>query len=58
MKMNLKELREVFSQNKPIYKNLFHFVHNGFGLRDMGQSLSSIFPEISLSFPATSQIRI
>jgi hypothetical protein len=45
MKMNIEELREVFSQNKPIYKNLSQFSKICFYLRYIGQYLSDIFPE-------------
>jgi hypothetical protein len=34
-----------FFSKKPIYKILFQFVHICFYLRDIGQSLSDIFPE-------------
>jgi hypothetical protein len=45
MKMNLKELREVFSQNKPRYKILFHFVHNYHDLGDTNLNCSPSFQQ-------------
>jgi hypothetical protein len=49
MKTNLKSLREAFSHNKPIYKNLYQFSKLYFYLSDMGESLRGIFPEFSVA---------
>jgi hypothetical protein len=48
--MNIKELREVFSHNKPIYKNLSQFSKIYFYLRDIGESLRGHISRIAFFF--------
>ena len=52
MKTNLKNMREVFSQNKPIYKNLFRFIHKCHKFEGPNPSLSPSFQQFGKNFRA------
>ena len=52
IKMNSKKMREVFFQNKPIYKNLFHFIPRCHRFEGKNPSLSPIFQHFGQTFRA------
>ena len=50
MKMNFKQLREIFAHNKPIYKNLFHFIHRCHIFEGPNPSLNPSFQQFGQIF--------
>ena len=52
MEKNFKKLREVLSQKKTIYKNLFHFIHKFHIVGEPNASLSPNFQQFGQMFRA------
>ena len=52
MEMNFKKMREVVSPKKPIYKNLFHFIHRCLKFGEPNASMSPSFQQFGQIFRA------
>ena len=58
MEMNFKKLIEVFAHNKPIYKNLFLFIHKCHIFEVTNPSLSPSFQQFSQIFRAKNDLLV
>ena len=56
--MIFKKPREFFSQNKPIYKNLFHFIHRCHIFEGPNPSLSPSFQQFGQIFRANADLAL